>query len=53
MLHLSHGQDGQLAEDRKHERVEERMAEDIDRGWLLTRSQWAVAKPCQGEPTVR
>lgn len=53
MLHLIHGQDGQLAEDRKHVRVEERMAEDIDRGWLFARSQWAIAKPCDQETMLR
>jgi len=45
VLHFRHGLDRQLAEYRKHVRVEKWMAEDLDFSRQFTRSQWAIAKP--------
>ena len=45
MLHPSHWKDGELAEDRQHERMKERMPENVDGSRLLAFGKWTMAEP--------
>lgn len=45
VLHLRHRQDRQLAEDRQHVVLQQRVTEDLDLGRGLVVSQGAVAEP--------